>query len=160
MRRCRQRVVHRSPVAHKRLAVGTVAVVCAVVLLVGSSAGAAATWSVALASNNSVGEAQSGSAPSTPTGVSATCSLVGTAVTVSWSAVVNATTYAVEQSTTSSSSGYSTAVSGLTGTSWTSGDLPSGNYWFEVVAYTGTNWTSQSSVATSELSITLDLVCS
>lgn len=141
------------------LATGAVALVCSVVLLVAvPSVSDASTWSVLLASNSSA-EAQSGSPPSAPTGVSASCPTLGTAVTVAWSSVVNATNYAVEQSTTSSSSGYSTVASGLTGTSWTSGSLSSGSYWFEVVASIGANWASTPSAPSAQITISLSLVC-
>ncbi len=107
----------------------------------------AAGWTIALRSG-STGEARSSSLPAAPTGVSSACG-TGKTVKVSWTAVTHASTYTVYQSTTSASSGYSAAATGVTGTSWTSGTLSAATYWFEVSATVGTKWASPNSTATA-----------
>jgi hypothetical protein len=73
--------------------------------------------------------------PPAPTGVTAACtSDLATTVDVGWTAVPQATTYTVDESTTSATSGYTAAATGVTGTSWTSPSLSTGEYWFEVAA--------------------------
>ena len=111
------------------------------------------SWSIGLAAN-SAGEGTAGSAPATPTGVTSACtSAIATTVKVTWNAVANATSYTIWKSTTSATSGYSVAASGVTGMSWTSGSLATGSYWFEVSAFTGANWTSANSAATAQRTI-------
>ena len=138
-----------------RLACST-AIAVLVLLLTGGTADA--TWGVALATG-SAGQALAGSGPSTPTGVTATCtSPIGSTIKVTWNAVARATSYTVWQSTTSATTGYTLAASGIATTSWTSGSLATGNYWFEASAFTGTNWTSTNSAATAQRTI-LVAVC-
>jgi hypothetical protein len=73
--------------------------------------------------------------PAAPTGVTAACtSDLATTVNVSWTAVAQATSYRVDESTTSATTGYASAATGVTGTSWTSPSLSTGEYWFEVAA--------------------------
>jgi hypothetical protein len=84
---------------------------------------------------------------------------------VSWTAVTPpangspAISYSILESVTSASSGYTVVATGVTGTSWTSGDLASGTYWFEVAASFGTNWLGSKSAATAERMISMGLVC-
>jgi hypothetical protein len=73
--------------------------------------------------------------PPAPTGVTATCtSSLATTVNVNWTAVPQASSYTVDESTTSATSGYTAAATGVVGTSWTSPSLTTGDYWFEVNA--------------------------
>jgi len=80
-------------------------------------------------------------------------------VIVSWAAVTHATTYAVYQSTTSATSGFSVTASGVASTSWTSSSLNSGNYWYRVTATVGSNWASAQSASTLEASVTKNSSC-
>jgi hypothetical protein len=118
----------------------------------------ASTWTLSLASASSA-ESQAKPPPAAPTGVSSACVLTLPEIRVSWTAVTGATSYAVYDSTTSSSSGFGLATSGITTTSWTSAALSTGNYYFEVVAYQGANWVSTNSNTTNELTITAGLLC-
>jgi hypothetical protein len=60
----------------------------------------------------------------------------------------------VYDSTTSATGAYSSVATGVTATSWTSGNLSVGtHYWFEVTALVGSNWTSAKSSATAESTI-------
>jgi len=126
-------------------------------LLLLCAAPAQADWAVGVGAN-SAGEARAAAAPTAPIGVTSACtSVLATTVNVTWSAVTHASTYEIWESTTSSSSGFSIAATGVTGTSWTSGNLAPGNYWFEVSAFVGTNWTSPNSSASAQRTITLAL---
>ena len=128
------------------------------VLAHATGASAASNWATAINAGSN-GEAQAQTAPSAPSGVTATCtSALQTTVDVSWNAVAHATTYTIFESTTSSSTGFSSVATGVVGTSWRSPSLPTGSYWFEVVAYVGTNWTSPNSAATAQRTIAL-LTC-
>lgn len=114
----------------------------------------ASTWAVPLHTASS-GEAQAGPALPAPGSPAAACtSPSGKTIKVTWSAVPHATSYTVYESTTSSSSGYSVAASGVATTSWTTGTLANGHYWFEVAALAGTNWVSSKSAATARTTIT------
>lgn len=118
-----------------------------------------ASWPIGFAASN--GEARSGPPPGAPTGVSSSCPpLLAGQVTVTWSAVSLATSYAISQSTTSATSGFNVVVGGIVGTSWTSNNLASGKYWFEVTAYIGSNWAGPPSAATGPHTVFLDLSCS
>jgi hypothetical protein len=123
-------------------------------------AAAATSWSAHVAAG-SKGLALSQGLPSTPTGVSAACTglLLSPTVKVSWSSVAKATSYAVYQSTTSSSSGFSQAASGVVALNWTTGTLGTGNYWYRVVAYIGSNWASSQSSSTTQITILLGVSC-
>lgn len=124
------------------------------VLIQQSATVAASTWGIGLGASS--GQAQAEGAPSAPTGVTATCtSGLSNTVKVSWSAVGQATTYSVYESTTSSISGFASVATGVVGTSWTSPALASGNYWFEITDYIGTNWISPNSSATAQRTILL-----
>jgi hypothetical protein len=91
--------------------------------------------------------------PPAPTGVTATCtSSLGTTVSVSWTAVPQAGSYTVDQSTTSATTGYTTAATGVVGTSWTSPSLTTGEYWFEVNADKG-SVSSPNSAASAQRTI-------
>jgi hypothetical protein len=113
----------------------------------------ASTWVSQLAAGSSA-ESHATTLPAAPGGVAAACqSATGKKIVVSWNAVSKATAYTVLDSTTSVTSGYSVAASGVTSTSWTSGALSSGNYWFEVTVSVGTNWTSPNSAASGETTL-------
>jgi hypothetical protein len=72
---------------------------------------------------------------------------------VSWNPVPRATSYTIWESTTSATSGFSVAATGVTGSSWTSAGLATGSYWFEVSAVIGASWTSGNSSATAKRTI-------
>ena len=116
---------------------------------------AATTWSVALMTGSG-GEAAS-MATTPPTGVTAACpSSTGQTIKVSWTASAHATSYTIYQakSTTATPGTYSSAQSGVTGTSWTTATLTAGyNYWYEAATVYGSNWTSAKSTATAETTI-------
>ena len=78
---------------------------------------------------------------------------------VSWAAVTHATTYTVYQSTTSATSGFTAAATGVTTTSWTSSTLNSGNYWYKVTVTLGGNWASAQSAATREATVVKSSSC-
>jgi len=144
----------------RRAGVRVVLVATALVadLCVPAASAWASSWSTGLGAA-SAGEGEAQGAPPAPTGVTSSCvSGLGTKVSVTWNAVVHAGTYTVYESTTSAASGYSVAASGLTATSWTSGNLAAGGYWFEVAAVVGANWASPDSSATAERTIGL-LTC-
>jgi hypothetical protein len=75
-------------------------------------------------------------------------------VNLTWSAVTGATSYTVYESTTSATTGYSVAASGLTGAAWGSGRLAAGTYWFEVAATATGGWSGPNSAATTPIVIT------
>jgi len=128
-------------------------IVLAFVSFLAVSSAAQAGWAVGLAAS-SAGQSIGGSAPATPTGATSACtSPVGSTVKVTWNPVVHATSYTIWKSTTSATSGYTVAATGVTGTSWTSGSLALGSYWFEVSAAIGNNWTSPNSTATAQRTI-------
>lgn len=132
-----------------RLASLLAAGLCAA-LLANPGTAYASSWTITLHANSS-GEAKAQAPPAAPTGVSAACVLsTQQKVTVSWGAVTHATSYTIDYSTTSATTGYLLEVSGQTDTSWTSGTLAAANYWFEVIAYVGTHWVSKNSSATAE----------
>lgn len=118
-----------------------------------------ASWSVQAAGTGA--EARAGGPPAPPAGVGAVCGtgLLADTITVSWSAVAGAPSYTVYQSTTSATSGYAPAASGIAATSWTSPALGTATYWYEVTSVIGTYWQSTASAATAPLGITLSLVC-
>ncbi len=118
----------------------------------------ASTWTVR--AQPSSAQAQSNVAPGPPTGVTASCnSLFGTTVTVSWAAVVRAASYTVWESTTSATSGYTAAASGLTGLSSAFGSLANGSHWFEVSAGVGVNWVGPPSPPSAQITISLGFLC-
>jgi len=80
---------------------------------------------------------------------------LGSTVKVTWNAVAHASGYTVWESTTSASTAYSVAASGITATSWVSGSLATGSYWFETSAAIGTNWTGSNSTASTQRIILL-----
>ncbi len=120
----------------------------------------ASNWSASL-QLGSTAESNSGSVPAAPSDVTATCTAPFTpTIAVTWNPVLNASSYDVYQSTTSSSTGYVLAESDVPGTSWTTGSLAMGNYWFEVSASVGAFWAGPNSTATAPRTVTLDLACS
>lgn len=126
------------------------ATVAGAALLISACPAFATSWALLLKSG-SAAEAQAHAAPAAPTGVSAACvSPSQRLIKVSWSAVTHATTYTVEDSTTSATGTYAPIATGQAGTSWTSASLTAGNYWFEVETYMGTKWLSVNSSATVE----------
>ncbi|HTU38918.1 MAG TPA: hypothetical protein VMF35_13045 [Acidimicrobiales bacterium] len=145
-----------------RLKIASLALGIAVLVLRADPApmAVASNWSASLQLDNTA-ESGSGSAPDVPGDVMASCtSPTAATVDVTWDAVAGTSTYAVYESTTSSSAGYVLAQGDVSATSWTTDSLPMGTYWFEVAAYDGTNWASADSSATSARTITLSLGCS
>jgi hypothetical protein len=138
---------------------GALLVAAAVVgaMTVGSSPSVAwaTTWKITLATG-SKGETHAQALPAAPTAVTAACAAPTTAktITVTWTAVIHATAYAIWQSTTSANGTESSVATGVTGTTWTSSALTAGtNYWFKVVADVGSNWASANSSASAESTI-------
>jgi hypothetical protein len=87
--------------------------------------------------------------------VSAACtSQLAKTIKVTWSAATHASSYSVYKSTTSATSGYTLAASGISTTTWTSGTLSNATYWFEVAANIGSHWASPNSAATASHTIT------
>jgi hypothetical protein len=123
------------------------------VLAAWPAAASAAGWSLSIA-GGSKGQGRGGALPGAPTGVAAVCASASLQkVTVSWTAPAHATSYAVYDSTTTSTGTYTALVTGITATTWASGTLSAGNYWFKVVAQTGTNWASARSAASAQRTI-------
>jgi hypothetical protein len=140
-------------------------VALSVFTLSGGGTAWATTWSVGLGA--SAGEGQGGGLPaSAPASPTSSCPGLSPTVKVTWTAVTAPSqgnpviSYTVLQSHTSSSSGYSAVATGVTTTSWTSGNLSAGSYWFEVAAVYGSNWQGSSSAATAQRTISLGLLCS
>lgn len=127
--------------------------VFALALLLGGASAARAGWGIGLTAGSSA-QASARSAPSAPTGATSACtSALGTTVKVTWNSVATATSYTIWKSTTSATTGYTVAATGVTASPWTSGSLATGTYWFEVSAVTGTNWTGPNSSATASRTI-------
>jgi hypothetical protein len=122
-----------------------VTLVTAVVTAAPASAGAS-LWRAGLAAG-SHGQARAGSiAPPSDLPVG-TCVTGTTTVKVTWTAAPPATSYDVLQATDSTP--FSVVATGRTGTSWTTGALPTGfNYYFEIVSVKG-SWSSAPSAASS-----------
>ena len=121
-------------------------------LLVSQTPASASNWVIALRAA-STAEAQAQPAPPAPATVSASCLASNQQkVAVTWSAVSHAATYTVYKATTLAGS-YTSTVTGLTTTTWTSGTLAAGNVYFKVAAYFGTKWLGTQSVATGESTI-------
>jgi hypothetical protein len=120
----------------------------------------ASIWPVSLAANSS-GQAQARVAPAAPASPSATCSglLLSPHLVVTWSAVPNASTYTVYESTTASTGPFGVAATGGTATTWTSPALGTGGFWFQITATVGSNWVSPHSVSTSGNSVILGVAC-
>ncbi len=113
---------------------------------------AAAAWGVGLASGG--GEGLSGPAPPAPQNAAASCaSRLSNQINLTWSPVPAATTYSVYVSTSSSSSGYTLAASGITTTAWSDTGAATGNDWFEVSAVQGQSWEGPRSAPTGETTI-------
>jgi hypothetical protein len=136
-----------------------IALLAANLVLTVAAPAAASNWSDPVAAGSST-QAQAASLPAAPSGVSPACtSSTASKISVSWSAVAHATSYTVYDSTTSATTGYRLVASGVTGTSWTSGALNSGNYWFELTVSIGTNWTSAKSTASGESTVVKNSSC-
>ena len=135
----------------RSLAPTSTAVLITALLLAISPAGAF-SWSVTLRASSNA-EAQAHAAPSAPTGVSASCVASNQKlVSVFWNAVTAASSYTIYKSATMAGS-YTSTASGVTGTSWTSGTLMTGNVYFKVATYIGTKWVSAQSAASPETTI-------
>jgi hypothetical protein len=102
----------------------------------------ASTWTISL-HTGSKSEAQSLTLQP-PSGVTSACvtPVSKKEVTVTWGSVSHASEFEVWQSF---KGGTYTAVTTLTGTSWTSSTLTSGTYSYEVETEVGTNWVSSKS---------------
>lgn len=137
--------------------------VCAVLVGAGAllpqgGAGAATPWAVAVGSSGA--QAQSRGLPGTPGGVTASCAgtVLNPKAVVSWSAVTQAGSYSVLESTTSSTSGFA-AVASVTTLTWTSATLGTGTFWFRVTASIGTNWTGPQSASSAGITVLLGISC-
>lgn len=101
---------------------------------------AAASWGVGLVSGSRALSAASG-APAAPPGLTSTCtSANATTVKLSWSAVGQATSYSVFDSTTGVAGTYLAVAAGIPTTGYTTGALAVGTHFFEVEAVSGANW--------------------
>ena len=128
------------------------AVIVLTAVLLSETPASATNWVVLLRAA-STAEAQAQPAPPAPATVAASCLAANQQkVVVTWSAVSHAATYTVYKSATLAGS-YTSTVSGLTTTTWTSGALGAGNVYFKVAAYFGTKWLGTQSVATGESTI-------
>jgi hypothetical protein len=123
----------------------------------GTPSAAASTWVTGLNAGSSA-SASAQPLPAAPTASAACSGLILGSIVVTWTSVPHATSYAVSESTTSATSGFSIIASGLSGSPHTVSGLL-GHYWFEVDASIGPNWIGPPSAATSETSITL-VLCS
>jgi cellulose 1,4-beta-cellobiosidase len=147
----REPIGDNAPTSPKRR--GLVGVVATGILLGMTGTAWATNWVPTLHAS-SAGQAQARGVPAAPTGATAACtSSSAKTVKVSWTAVTRATSYTMYDTTTSASGTYTSAATGVTTTSWTSGTLSAANYWFEVAAYAGTNWIGTKSTATAESTI-------
>lgn len=128
-------------------------------LLPGVGAAASTNWSVHATASG--GEGQSRGLPGAPGSAGATCAgtLLNPKAVVTWSAVAAATSYVVYESTTSSSSGFAGVASGVSGLTWTSGNLGTGSYWFRVAASIGSNWTGAQSASSPQITVLLGVSC-
>ena len=135
-----------------------VAAVCGILLALPVSA-TATNWNVA-ATIPKGGQAASSVFVVAPTGVSESCgSLFTPKITVSWTASTGATGYKIYVSTTSSSSGFTLAASGVSGTSWTSGTLTNATYWYSVSATYGSGGETSATVSSNSRTISFTLLC-
>jgi hypothetical protein len=119
-------------------------------LVFGGASGAATYWRVSVAGSASAeGRALT---PTPPGDVSASCSTTTkAAVTLTWSAIPDASTYTIYESKTG---GAYTAVASTSATTWTSGTLKKrSTYSFEVATTIGATWLSAPSTPTTALDI-------
>jgi endoglucanase Acf2/fibronectin type 3 domain-containing protein len=94
------------------------------------------------------GSGSGGTAPSTPTGLSATAG--NAQVSLSWSASSGATSYNVYRSSTSGGEGTTPIATGLTGTNYTNTGLTNGTkYYFTVAAVNAAGTSAQSTEASA-----------
>lgn len=110
-----------------------------------ASSASASTWSISTAAARGKSLAAAGPVSPSPSSACAT----STTAKVSWTAVSHAASYVVYQATSSSGS-FTLVAAAVTGTSWTSGTLPSGStYYWKVTTKVSTNWVSGQSTATA-----------
>ena len=142
----------RRPGAIASLAAGLLTVATATPVL-------ASGWAETLAAGSKA-EARAITLPAGPGVVGTACtSPTASIITVTWSPVPLATGYTVFDSTTSSIGPYTSVATGLTGTSWSSGKLASGNYWFKLSASIGPNWTGGLSSPSGESTVVKNKAC-
>lgn len=143
-----------TPTMRTRVAGVLVCALVALICAVPSDADAASNWVTAVAAG-SKGQARAQALPAAPV-ASATCSLVGVTITVTWAAIPLATSYNIYQAS-SSSGPWTLVASGVSGTTWTSTHIL-GTFYYEVSATIGTNWTGPNSAATAGHTI-LAILC-
>ncbi|MGD0321162.1 MAG: hypothetical protein ABSC00_06100 [Acidimicrobiales bacterium] len=112
------------------------------VVLPTTAAAAATAWTTNMSASTHQGEAHSTTKPPATSSLTAACqNSTSEVAVVSWSAVTNATSYKVEQATTSSGT-YSAAGTQPSGTALTDSITYTTNvtYYYKLYAYIGTNW--------------------
>lgn len=125
------------------------AAIVAGILLAAVPVDATTHWTVT-PGPSSPSEAKATTKPAAPTSISASCvSSSKKKVTVTWSAVANASSYTVFDTDASTT----TPVATVATTSWTSGTLATGTYKYKVSANFGANWAGTKSTATSKVTI-------
>ena len=139
---------------------GAFASLAAGLLTVATTAPAFASgWAETLAAGSKA-EARAVTLPAGPGVVGAACtSPTASIVTVTWRPVPLATSYTVFDSNTSSTGPFSTIATGITGTSWSSGKLATGNYWFKLSTSIGPNWTGGLSSPSIESTVVKNKSC-
>ena len=134
-------------------------VVTAALALAAGGPALASSWVDPLA-GGSTAEATAGALPPPPVTVGAACvSPTASSITVTWAVVARATSYTLLDTNTSATGPYKQVATGVTGTSWTSGKLASGNYWFEVRSAVGANWTGSPSLPSLETTVVKNKSC-
>lgn len=134
-------------------------VVTAALAITAGGPALASSWVDPLA-GGSTAEATAGALPPPPATVGAAClSPTASIITVAWTGVGRATSYSVFDTTTSATGTYNQVATGITGTSWSSGKLATGNYWFEVRDAVGANWIGALSVPSVETTVVRNKSC-
>jgi fibronectin type 3 domain-containing protein len=139
------------------IVIGTALALASAVAAPAERPAAASAWGVGLTSGR--GEGRAGPAPPAPQNAAASCaSPLSNQIDITWSPVPAASSYSVYVSTSSSSSGYTPAASGITTTAWADTGVATGNDWFEVTAVQGQSWEGQRSGPTGETTVVV-LTC-
>ena len=110
----------------------------------------ATTWAVTTAAGS---RAQSAAGATTgvtaPTNQSAACN-GATQILLTWTAAPHRTSYTVNRSSTSATTGYSAVATGVSAAATSYTDTPgNGTYWYEITAVDGT-WASATTSATAQ----------
>lgn len=135
-----------------------IAVAAALVGVAGVAA-AATLWAVSLHAS-STAEAQSLN-PAAPAISSAVCASPASKkeVTLTFSSVTHATSYTLYHSSTSTGT-YTSLVTGITASPYTTAALSAATYYFKIAAVFSTNWSSPESAATTTARVISSSSCS